>query len=71
MVVKDREGPIVRMQLGRGHVDLCKKSALELRKGKEELKSLEKGGVHEKERFFRIRAIVSTHGNAFPTRHNL
>jgi len=51
MVAKDSEsphkGPVVRVQLGRGHVDLSKESALEPRKGKAELESLEDGGVHE------------------------
>jgi len=72
MVSKDREepykGPAIRMQMSKGHVDLCKKRALEPRKGEAESEPLENCGVHEKERLVRIRAIVSTHGNAYPTR---
>jgi len=75
MVAEDREGlqkgPTIGMQLGRGHVDLCKKSTLETREGKAESEPLEDGGVHEEERFFRIRTIVHTHRNAFPTRKSL
>ena len=75
MVAKDREGPhkglTVGMQLGRGHVELCKESALEPRKGKADSEPLEDDGVQEEEGFFRIRTIVRTHRNAFPTRQNL
>jgi len=75
MVAKDREGPhkgpAVGMQLGKGHVDHCKESTLEPREGKVEPEPLEDGVVHEEEGFFRIRMIVHTHRNAFPTRHNL
>jgi len=75
MVAKDRKGPrkgpTVRVQLGRGHVDLGKEGALDPHKGKAELEPLEDGGVHEEEGFFGVCTIVSTHGKTFPTRQNL
>jgi len=75
MVAKDREGQYkgttVRMQLRRGHVDLCKKSALEPRKGEAEFESLENCGVHEKEGLVKICAIISTHRYTCPTRQNI
>jgi len=41
------EGPAVGMQLGRGHVNLCKQRALEPRKWQAELDPLEDGGVNK------------------------
>jgi len=45
--------------------------AFKPREGKGKSEPLENNGVHEKEGFFRIRAIVNTHGNTFSTRQNL
>jgi len=75
MVAKDTEsphkGPAVRVQMGKGHVDLSKESALEPRKGKAELDLLEDGDVHEEEGLFGVRAIARAHENASHTRQNL
>jgi len=72
MVTEDYEGshksPVVKVQLGRGHIDLCEESALEPREGKAESELLENGNVNEEERLVRIRAIINTYGDAFPAR---
>jgi len=75
VVAKDCEDsyecPAVRMQLGRGHFDLCKKSTLEPREGNAEFEPLEDSGIHKEEGLVKVRTIISANGNAFLARHNL
>jgi len=42
-----QEGPVVRVQLGRGHIHLGEECALEPRERQLELDLLENGGIHE------------------------
>jgi len=66
------EGPVVGMQLGRGHVNFCEERTLKPREWEAKLELLEDGGqVHEEKGFFKVCAIVDTHGLPFPARSNL
>ena len=61
-------GSAVRMQLGRGHIDLSQECALKPHEWKAKLEPCKDGGVHEEEGFFGVCAIVDAHGFTFPTR---
>jgi len=75
VVTKDGEGlykgPVVGVQLGRGHVDLSYESMLGSRERKAKFEPLKGGGIHEEEGFFGGRAVVDTHGFTLLTGQNL
>jgi len=71
VVAKYREGPVVGMQLARGHIDLNQESALEPRERKAKLEPLEDRCVHKEEGFLGACAVVNAHGLTLLARQNL
>ena len=65
------KGPTVRMQLGRGHVDLCEESPFKTREGEAESESFEDVSVREKERLVRVRLIISAYRDSCLARKDL
>jgi len=68
VVAEDGKGPTIGMQLGRGHIDLNQKCALEPREWKAKLEPFKGGRVHEEKGVFGVRAVIDAHGFTFPTR---